>query len=71
MSMNDKEVKDWMLQAYRMGDFELRFLLIMLNLLIVMVPISLVLILALAIFCPKQESKPAPSKHPIEMSVEK
>jgi len=70
MGMNDKEVKEFMLQAYRIGDFELRFLLTMLRLLVLAVPLCVILIIAIAIFCPKQE-KAAPTPQSIEMSMEK
>ena len=70
MGMNDKEVKDFMLQAYRMGDFELLFALVLLRLVILAVPACIILVFTLAIFCPKQE-KAAPTPQPVEMSVER
>jgi hypothetical protein len=70
--MNDKEVKEFMLQAYRMGDAELRCMLILVHLLFCAVPACFLLIVCLAIFCPKQETKHV--THPVQqptMELEK
>jgi hypothetical protein len=68
--MNDKEVRELMLQAYRMGDAELRCMIILLNLLVIAVPLCFLLIVCLAIFCPKQETVTHPVQQPT-MELEK
>ena len=68
--MNDKELKDFMLEAYRGGDFDLRFAIILLRLLFLAIPLFIIFTIAIIIFCPKQE-KAAPTPQPVEMSIER